>query len=106
MSEAAELGLFRALQEGLANVVRHAGASTVDVTVHGQDGAVELEVADDGQGLPDGMTAEQFERNGHMGLAGMRERIGALGGSVTLHAAPAGGVRLRVRVPTGGEDRA
>jgi signal transduction histidine kinase len=106
MSEAAELGLFRALQEGLANVVRHAGASTVDVTVHGQDGAVELEVADDGQGLPDGMTAEQFERSGHMGLAGMRERIGALGGSVTLHAAPAGGVRLRVRVPTGGEDRA
>jgi signal transduction histidine kinase len=105
MSEAAELGLFRALQEGLANVVRHAGASSVDVTVQAREAAIELEVADDGRGLPAGMTAEQFERRGHMGLAGMRERISALGGNVTVHAAPAGGVRLRVLVPTGGGDR-
>jgi signal transduction histidine kinase len=106
LSEAAELAVFRALQEGLANVVRHAGASVVDVTVHARDGAVELEVADDGRGLPDGMTAEQFERRGHMGLAGMRERINALGGAVTVQAATAGGVCLRVRVPTGREGRA
>jgi len=104
-SEAAELGLFRALQEGLANVVRHAGATTVDVTVQARDGVVTLEVADDGRGLPTGMTAEQFERRGHMGLAGMRERISALGGSVTVQVAPEGGVRLRIRVPTGAEDR-
>jgi signal transduction histidine kinase len=105
MSKTAELGVFRALQEGLANVVRHAGASIVDVTVVARDATVELEVADDGRGLPPGSTMERYERRGHMGLAGMRERIGALGGSVTVHAAADGGVRLVVRVPSGREDR-
>jgi signal transduction histidine kinase len=58
-------------------------------------------VQDDGRGLPDGVTPATIERPGHMGITGMRERIGALGGSVTVEA-PAGiGVRVGVRLPLG-----
>jgi signal transduction histidine kinase len=100
LSSAAELAIFRALQEGLVNVIRHAAASRVDVCLSVRDGQVELEVTDDGTGLPVGARLEQFERDGHMGLAGMRERILSIGGTVVVGAAPAGGVRLVARIPT------
>jgi signal transduction histidine kinase len=50
--------------------------------------------------LPLGARLEQFERDGHMGLAGMRERILSMGGTVVVGAAPDGGVRLVARIPT------
>jgi signal transduction histidine kinase len=103
LSESAELAVFRALQEGLANVARHANASTVEIRASARGGDLVLEVSDDGRGLPSGVTPEQLERNGHMGLVGMRERIVALGGSVTLANQPPGGVRLTVRLPTRAE---
>jgi signal transduction histidine kinase len=96
-----ELALFRALQEALANAVRHAGASRVDVNLGIADGHVELVIADDGRGLTSGMRLDDFERNGHMGLAGMRERVVGLGGSIAVESARTGGVRLVVRVPPG-----
>jgi len=104
----AEVALFRALQEALANVIRHAGASRVDVRLVVRTAQVELEVTDDGHGLPTGARLSQFEQNGHMGLAGMRERILSIGGTVLVGAAPTGGVRLVARVPiagTGTEER-
>jgi signal transduction histidine kinase len=100
LAPSAELALFRALQEALANVVRHAGAARVDVQLTADAGrGVELVVTDDGRGLPVGARLDEFERRGHMGLAGMRERIVGLGGSMTVGAAPSGGLRLAVRVP-------
>ncbi len=99
LSEEAELGLFRALQEGLANVARHAAAHSVTVALRAGAGEVHLSVTDDGRGLPAGADQSSLERNGHMGLAGMRERIGALGGTVRVNRAEAGGVRLDIRLP-------
>ena len=101
LSKEAELALFRALQEALSNVARHAAARTVGVQLMVESAAVILQVRDDGRGLPGGVDHD-FERNGHMGLAGMRERIGALGGSIQLAGNPEGGVRLVVRVPLPG----
>lgn len=104
VSPEGELALFRALQEALANVVRHAAATTVTVRLDGRAGALELEVTDDGRGLPTDARLDAFERNGHMGLAGMRERIVGLGGTVVVGAAPTGGVRLVARVPAAPQD--
>jgi signal transduction histidine kinase len=81
LSTEAELALFRALQEALSNVRRHSDARRVEISIVVDGGAVRLGVRDDGRGPPDA-SAERLEREGHMGLAGMRERIGALGGSV------------------------
>jgi signal transduction histidine kinase len=99
LSTDAELALFRALQEALSNIARHAGASAVDVDVGVRDRRLRLRVRDDGRGPPPGATAEAFERHGHMGLAGMRERISALGGSVRLGADPDGGAVLELDLP-------
>jgi signal transduction histidine kinase len=99
LSKEAELALFRALQEALSNVLRHAGASTVDVGISVSRDGVLLEVRDDGRGLPAEVSPERLEQEGHMGLAGMRERIGALGGTVRLRGEPGAGALLEVMVP-------
>jgi signal transduction histidine kinase len=92
----AELALFRAAQEGLANVARHAAARAVAVRLANGNGELSLEVSDDGRGLPAGFDAA---RDGHMGLAGIRERIGALGGTMRINGARGAGVLLRVSIP-------
>ena len=95
----AELALFRALQESLSNVAQHAGAQGVSVSVTTGDGAVTLDVVDDGCGFPLRGSTDGLERAGHLGLAGMRERIVALGGTLTTSNAPGGGARVSVRLP-------
>jgi signal transduction histidine kinase len=99
LTREAELALFRALQEALSNVLRHAQARTVDIGVTVGPGGVLLRVSDDGRGLPEGATPERLELAGHMGLAGMRERITALGGTVRLRGRDGAGALLEVRVP-------
>lgn len=94
-----ELALFRATQEALANVARHAAAHTVRVRLANGAGRITLEIADDGQGLPAGFDLARAELDGHLGLAGMRERIGALGGTADIAGAPGSGVRVRLDVP-------
>jgi len=93
----AELALFRAVQEGLANVARHAKAKSVEVTLRDEGDRVLLELVDDGHG-PINLDPA---RNGvgHMGLVGMRERFASLGGRVELEAAGAGGARLTITLP-------
>ncbi len=99
LPEEADLALFRALQEGLSNVARHAGATSVEVRVATQGDALTLAVRDDGEGLDAPADLARWERAGHMGLAGMRERIGALGGTVAIEGNGDGGAVLRVSVP-------
>lgn len=109
LSTEAELALFRALQEALSNVRRHAGAHRVEVAITLANGAVRLSVRDDGRG-PQSTGVERLEREGHMGLAGMRERIGALGGTVRFgggNGPAGGGAWLEVLLPppsAAGED--
>jgi signal transduction histidine kinase len=101
LSPEGELALYRALQESLTNVAEHAYASRVAVRVAVEGGAVLLEVRDDGRGFAQGGAVEGLERAGHLGLAGMRERITALGGSLATGNVPEGGARVIVRVPVG-----
>lgn len=99
LSGEAELALFRALQEALSNVLRHAKARSVDIGISVSADGVLLQVSDDGKGLPQGISVEKLELDGHMGLAGMRERITALGGTVRLRGQTGTGALLEVLVP-------
>jgi signal transduction histidine kinase len=94
--EDAELALFRALQEALSNVARHAQAKSVEVGLVVGAEAVVLSVRDDGEGI-----AEGAERSGS-GLDGMRERVTLLGGVVTVANRSTGGVEVRVSLPIDG----
>ncbi|WP_028045812.1 sensor histidine kinase [Cellulomonas sp. URHE0023] len=86
--------LFRAAQEGLTNVRKHADATRTAVVLDFQDDDhVRLEVRDDGRGLA-GQQADGF------GLAGLRERMASIGGELTLRSAATDGVTtLVVEVP-------
>jgi signal transduction histidine kinase len=103
LSPEAELAVFRSLQEALSNILRHAAATAVDVTISNTGQAIVLRVGDNGRGLPGAGDQMQFDRNGHMGLAGMRERIITLGGSLRITTGETGaGVTLEVVVPGSG----
>lgn len=92
-----ELALFRAAQEGLANVVRHARATAVTVRLEAEQQTLRLTVADNGVGLSrQSLTAPEM---GHLGLPGLRERIGMLGGKVAISSDPDEGVTLTVEMP-------
>lgn len=91
-----ELALFRAAQEGITNVLRHAQASRLLITIAQADDDVVLTVDDDGTGPPSRARMAEQEGGGHVGLVGMRERLGALGGRVSIEVSPLGGMRLAV----------
>lgn len=93
----AELALFRAAQEALANVVRHAAATRVTMQVRVNPSALQLIIADDGRGLP--ASGGNDESVAHLGLAGMRERIAALDGKISIAPAKPHGVVVSVELP-------
>jgi two-component system, NarL family, sensor kinase len=88
---AVEVAVFRVTQEALANVARHAKASHASVIIT-IDGALRLEIRDDGVGLP-------AERQAGVGLTSMRERTAELGGSFDIDSAPNCGTTVTVRLP-------
>lgn len=90
------LALYRAVQEALTNIRKHAQASKVLVRLRYENGAIELLVLDNGQGASMG-NAQQ--RGNGFGLVGLRERIELLGGQVTHGPAEQDGYRVMVRVP-------
>ena len=92
-----DLTIYRCLQEGLFNAVRHAEASRITCAVVETRHSLEIRVADDGKGL----APAQRPRAG-IGLAGMRERVEALHGSFDL-ATSAAGTRLTIHMPIGAE---
>ena len=95
----AELAVFRTLQEALSNVARHSGAERAAVRIWIADGGVALRVSDDGRGFGGVLDLDRLESAGHLGLTGMRERIGVVGGRVALGEEDGGGARVDIWVP-------
>jgi two-component system, NarL family, sensor kinase len=88
---AVEVAAYRIAVEAMTNVARHSQASHCRVHVE-LDGVLELEVSDDGQGIP-----ARFRAN--VGLDSMRERAAELGGTCTIERGPSGGTRVHARIP-------
>jgi two-component system NarL family sensor kinase len=92
--------LLSCARELLANAARHAGADVVRVSVRRDGSGALLEVIDDGRGMePD--RAERALPEGHIGLASVVQRLGAVGGELELDSQPGRGTAARARVPTG-----
>ncbi|MDQ3780383.1 MAG: sensor histidine kinase [Chloroflexota bacterium] len=89
---AVEVAAYRIVQEALTNVVRHAHAETCQVTLRLSSDTLEIEIADDGIGLP-------RARPSGVGLASMRERATELGGTLRTESPVGGGTRILTRLP-------
>ncbi|HXD65624.1 MAG TPA: sensor histidine kinase [Solirubrobacteraceae bacterium] len=91
-----DLAAFRIVQESLTNVVRHAEAGTAKVEVTYRSRDLTLQIDDDGRAPP-------ARAGGGSGISGMRERATALGGELEAGPQPAGGFRVRARLPLGSQ---
>jgi signal transduction histidine kinase len=87
--------VFRLFQESLTNVARHALATRVVVSIDANDGYLVLQVRDNGRGI----TTAQLQGSTSLGLPGMRERVGLLGGDLLIKGSPGQGTNVRVRIP-------
>jgi two-component system sensor histidine kinase UhpB len=90
------LAIYRVVQEGLINALRHAQASRVDIAVICNDQRIVATVIDDGIGL-----AADWTRPGHFGLRGLAERVRQLGGTFDIGQLDGRGVRLTADIPLG-----
>jgi signal transduction histidine kinase len=96
LTRAIELSAYRIVQEGLTNALKHAHASSADVTLRYTPGELQIEVHDDGSGV----TATNG--SGH-GLVGVRERVKIYGGEMTAGPVTEGGFVLSTRLPLGSD---
>lgn len=92
---AAEVAVYRIVQEALTNVVRHSGAARCRLRVWEEAGVLNLTVEDDGAGMP------EEPRNG-IGVRSMKERAEELGGKCRWQSMPGGGTLIRVQLPLAG----
>ncbi|HET7478588.1 MAG TPA: ATP-binding protein [Rubrobacteraceae bacterium] len=94
LSAAVEVACYRIVQEAITNIVRHARASNcrVRITVDKSIRMLEIEVSDDGIGMPE-------DRRAGVGLSSMSERAEELGGRLLVEPAPGGGTRVLARLP-------
>jgi signal transduction histidine kinase len=96
LSDARAIGMFRILQEALTNVMRHAQAHTVEVslTLDSESGLMCMTISDDGRGF-----VPEPGRPVSFGLVGMRERVLMLGGRLELDSESGEGTTLRAFIP-------
>ena len=99
LSSAQRITVFRAIQEGLANIREHAGASSVEIRVRARRSAIELQITDDGMGFEVERALAKAAQRGRLGLVGIGERVRMLGGTFELESAPGGPTTLKLTLP-------
>jgi len=90
------MAIYRVVQEGVINAVRHANPASIDVEMLGSATSVRVRVVDDGVGL-----TQEWSRPGHFGLRGLQERLAMLGGVLTIEGHDPHGVELTAEIPLG-----
>jgi signal transduction histidine kinase len=98
-----ENNLLRICEEAVANAVKHARPTQVEVTLEFNSDAVQLRVRDDGCGFDPART--EAAKRGHFGLVGIKERVEALSGMLSIDSAPDRGTSLWVIIPTDARQR-
>jgi signal transduction histidine kinase len=94
LDESRQLTVYRLVQESLTNVAKYAEARQVDVSVHNWENHVEVDIKDDGKGFD-----VSAVRPSTHGLAGMRHRVEAAGGRLSVHSTPGSGTRISAVLP-------
>lgn len=97
LDESYSTAIYRLVQESLTNIARHAGASLAQVQLQRTGAELRIDISDNGRGI----AAGDMERADALGLLGMRERVAALRGSMSVQGAggAAGGTHIAIRLP-------
>jgi signal transduction histidine kinase len=93
----ASIGIFRIAQEALTNILKHARATRAELHIAIENDVFLMKVSDDGAGIAE----DRLKKGLSHGLASMRHRVSALGGSWDIRSAPAGGTVVTATVPLG-----
>ncbi|MEW5723062.1 MAG: ATP-binding protein [Thermodesulfobacteriota bacterium] len=93
------MNLFRVLREIMHNIIKHAQASTVDVSIKRVNDRVQISVTDDGVGFEEWAPWSKMERAGGIGLFSIRERLDYLGGSIRIKSKPGTGTTITLTAP-------
>jgi signal transduction histidine kinase len=96
-----EIAMYRIVQEGLTNVIKHAQATQTFVHLVRHPDALVCSVADNGRGFDAGRRSAHMHSQG-LGLIGMRERAASLGGTLSIDSSPGRGTTLKIVVPLKG----
>ena len=97
LPEQIELAAYYVVSESLTNAAKHASASEVHVDAEARDGLFCLEVRDDGRGGASFLDGD--------GLVGLKDRVEAVGGTLTLRSPPGAGTTLAIALPLGDDDK-
>lgn len=90
-----EIHVYRIVQEGINNIVKHSGATEATVVIKNASGALSISIRDNGRGLAAGNTSS----DAGFGLSGIRERAKIMGGIARIDSSPSQGVNLQVQLP-------
>jgi signal transduction histidine kinase len=96
-----EINLYRIVQEGLNNVIKHSQASQVILEIKREPASISISLFDNGRGFDPELTGHNGVARPSFGLTGIRERAKVLGGFIILQSAPGTGTRLTLNVPLG-----
>lgn len=99
LSSGQRVTVFRAIQEALANVREHAGATSVEVRVRARRSAIEVQITDDGMGFEVERALAKAAQRGRLGLVGIAERVRMLGGTFEVESQPGGPTSLTITLP-------
>jgi signal transduction histidine kinase len=99
LSSAQRIAVFRAVQESLANVREHSGATEVEVRIRARRNSIDARVTDNGQGFEVSKSLARAARSGRLGLVGIGERVRMLGGTFEIDSRPGGPTTLRFSLP-------
>jgi len=94
-----ETAVFRATQEALTNIVKHAEAENTAISLEYRDSSILIEIEDDGKGFHVDPVSQLPEESRGLGLPGMKERITLLQGTLSIESEPDGGTRIAIEVP-------
>jgi signal transduction histidine kinase len=98
LDDAASTAIFRIVQEALTNIARHANASHVTMNLYRINAELLVQIRDDGRGI----RAEDMEKAESLGLIGMRERVWAMNGEITITGDEPPGTKIDIVVPVAG----
>ena len=100
-----EQGVYRIAQETLENVIRHAGAHTIRVSLEQTGTEMTLTIADDGQGVDlDALEIAGADADDRFGIRGMKERAALIGGQLEISSQAGQGTSVRLTAPVEGQE--